>query len=393
MAGNKKPEKSTTNKKTISGRQALQQGASPLFKKLPQEMRDKIYDQVFAYTRLSYGEKSPRRLESVRIKPAPHGLALLRTCHRVKYEIGDRWLRQVLFHFEDPLVMLDKLTALPHRLISQVRHVRMRYGYIFLSSDRPGDEGRWFSYNLLHALKLIPGLKADVLTVMGFMLLGGTGSQYDMLNILIRGSDGWKELHFLSCSSHLLGYADKWPTGYLREPQPAHWQTILNLRDGADSLPSVTIYRSKTAGGTPSTRASLMTNPSNWEPFQQTDTIGNGTYGTVEDANIMSTPNERDKEVLVIARRGKGVDYQEKKNSRYIEGDIRRNAPGKSWKEIRKMCIDDFHDMYADEDDRSFSDEDDLEPPGGIIDSYARVDEYEWTGLDDRAWSRTSSLL
>ncbi|KAM7186034.1 hypothetical protein V8F33_012025 [Rhypophila sp. PSN 637] len=390
MASNKKPEKSTMNKQTMSGEQALQQGARPLFKKLPQEMRDKIFDQVFAYTRLSFGEKSPRPLESVKIKPAPHGLALLRTCHRVKYEIGDRWLRQVLFHFEHPLAMLDKLTALPHRLISQVRHVRVRAGDIFLDDC--------LVYDLRYALKLIPGLKADILTVMGFM--PGAGAQYNTLNKLIRGSEGWKELHFISCSSQLLGYANRYPTiaRYRREPEPAHWQSVLNLRDGVDSLPSVAIYRSKTVGGRSSTKASLMTNPSNWEPFQQTDTIGNDRYTAVQDANIVSTPNERDKEVLVIARRGKGVDYEEKENSSFIFGDIRNL--GMSWKEIRKMCriipLDDQYaiadgdgddDLYVDGDEWAewplIDDEENGVPT--IIDSYARVDEYEWTGLDDMA--------
>ncbi|KAM7211823.1 hypothetical protein V8F06_012796 [Rhypophila decipiens] len=381
MASNKKPEKSTTNKKTMSGGQALDQGASPLFKKLPQEIRDKIYDQVFAYTRLSYGEKS-HPFQSVKIKPAPHALALLRTCHRVKYEIGNRWLRQVLFHFEDLAAMLDKLTALPHRLISHVRHVRVRADSILISSPRPGDEDDLLHHDLLHALKLIPGLKVDVLTVMG-----QPGAQYDTLNRLIRGSDGWKELHFLSCNSQFLGYKNTYPTvtAYTREPQPAHWQSILNLRDGPDSLPSVAIYRSKTTGSLPSTRPSLMTNPSNWEPFQQTDTIGNGGYGLVEDANISSTSNESNKEVLVIARRGKGVDYEEKENSFYIFGDIRQYAPDMSWKEIRKMCRRFPRGVlygYADLDDLPFIHDEENGLPT-IIDSYARVDEYEWTGLDD----------
>ncbi|KAM7209799.1 hypothetical protein V8F06_014820 [Rhypophila decipiens] len=399
MAGKKKSKNSTRNniKKKSGGAsassgqtssahgQTLQQDASPLFHKIPQEIRDKIYDQVFAYTRLSHGEKPLGRINSVKVKPAPHSLALLRTCHRIKDEIGDRWLRQVLFHFEDPLDMLDKLTALPHRVISQLRHVRVRAQSILLTWPDDDDD---VHYTLHYGLKLTPGLKLDVLTVMGYM--PGADVQYNTLNRLIRDSDGWKELRFLSSSSKLLGYEYKdyrfrgvtrdMRDLYLRKPQPADWQSVLNLRDGVETLPSVAIYRSKTPGGRSSSKSSLMANPANWEPFQQKDIIGNGRYGTVEDPNIMSTPDERDKEVLVIARRGKGVDYQEKENSRYIEGDIRREAPGKRWKEIRKMCIDDLDDMYADEDDWPFSDEEDPEPT--IPDSYAHVDDYEWTALD-----------
>lgn len=382
---------------------ALEQDSSPLFNKTPGEIRDMIYDQVFAYTRLSYGEKRIRVSDSVKVKPAPHALALLRTCRRVKEEIGDRWLRQVLLSFADPYAMLDKLTALPDRLLSQVRHVRVRGESIVLSW--PGELYDSF-HRLSHGLKLIPGLKLDTLTVLSFM--PGPNINYDTLNKLICLSDGWKELRFLSASSTLLGYVDTYMyspdlllfgvseeerTIYRRNPQPAYWQSTLERRDGADSRPSVVICRSKIPGGPSSPKGSLMADPSNWVPFRQKDTVGDGKYGLVEDSDIMATATQRDKEILVVARRGKGVDYQEKSDSPYIPGDIRQKRPGKSWKEIRKegiarlpeLYVDDEDDEeynYSDDEEDDCSDDEEVEDSAVADSSYTRVDEYEWTPID-----------
>ncbi|KAL2679301.1 hypothetical protein Neosp_010073 [[Neocosmospora] mangrovei] len=47
---------------------------------------------------------------------------------------------------------------------------------------------------------------------------------------------------------------------------------------------------------------------------------------------------EHGEEMMVVVKRGFGVDYEEKEGSPLLEDDIRRDAPGMTWKEIQ--CID-----------------------------------------------------
>lgn len=80
---------------------------------------------------------------------------------------------------------------------------------------------------------------------------------------------------------------------------------------------------------------------------------------------------------MVLVKRGFGVDYEEKKNSPFLESDIRRDMPGKSWKEIHYECFERF---FEDEDDSTIGyDEDDGVPVQ--VDSYENVDDYVWPPL------------
>jgi hypothetical protein len=102
---------------------------SPLFQ-LPQELRNMIYTQLFLSTRLTHGV-TKRRLYRfqywycfVRMVPAQNALAFLRTCRRTKPEIGESWLGEVLFNFEDIRTMLDKIASLSVGTLSKIRHLR-----------------------------------------------------------------------------------------------------------------------------------------------------------------------------------------------------------------------------------------------------------------------------
>ncbi|CAJ2505031.1 Uu.00g124250.m01.CDS01 [Anthostomella pinea] len=242
-------------------------------------------------------------------QPAPNARSLLRTCRRIRAEIGDTWLGQVLFSFEDYQTMLNKLTALPIDSLAKIRHLRTN-----------GDI-RWM-------LRSPDGV------------LEGRGGAvgYGTLSGLIAEGDGWKELRYLCHDSTMLGFAipsryigTHLETSHSREPQP-------NERAGHGlgmKEKTRVAYEQK-----------LISHGSQAEE---------APYGTKED-KLLSVAGEREKELLVIVRRGRGVDYQVKK-------------PDKSWKESRP-------DPPSDD-----GDENTLGDGGEEIDSYDNVDDYIWNAL------------
>jgi hypothetical protein len=89
-------------------------------------------------------------------------------------------------------------------------------------------------------------------------------------------------------------------------------------------------------------------------------------------------PGERETEVLVVVRRGRGVDYVEKEGSPYlVDGDIRTDMPGKTWKDI-KAAQD---KLFGDDDDDYFSDDEEIEADPPMVDQYIHVDDYVWPPL------------
>jgi len=383
--------------KTPKLSQRREQETIPFFTKLPQEMRDEIYHQVFSNTRVAWGRRPADRNLAVRFKPAPNALALLRTCRRIRDEIGDTWLGKVLFHFEELEEMLDKLTPLPVQIVSKLRHIRVSGKALTLHSFP-------FNYNLslASALKLIPSLRLDTLTVFG-SLAGRVVAQYESLNKLIRGSSGWKELRYICRFSTILGYAEGsiiWSVpsdNLLRRPQPSDWQSALNDRDG-DSQPSVAIYRSKTVTNYMDPIDSLMINPSNWERYEQPIP---GTkeddlkFGLAADAKI-TTGDEEHKEVLIIVRRGKAVGYETKITTAPLpaasgETVNQLDLTGKSWNQIRAAHIDTrpseiYHYPFD-------SDSDGEEECVEVADSYENVNEYSWAPLDSIHWGNHDAIV
>ncbi|KAK3940173.1 hypothetical protein QBC46DRAFT_386147 [Diplogelasinospora grovesii] len=378
MANKKKAKKPKNKYKNRSGHMSKAFGPpnpqeGSLLMQLPQELRDEIYSYLFFSTRISSGERAFGRIDHRRIVPIPNALALLRTCRRVHSEIGHSWLHKVLFSFEDPEAMLNKLANISIETRSMIRHVRVSGCPLVLSFE---DDDVF--YRTSAALKLLPGLKLDRLTVMG-----GRDSMvcYETLDKLVKHSDGWKELYYLSHNSTFLGYKDTWPswTGgpdadrYLRVPQPAGWQKILEDRDGPASCPSVAIYRSTNPG-----RACSVLHADLRVPFVQTLAAGQNLakFGKMEDAALMAA-GEREKEVLVVVKRGRGLDYEEKEGSLYLPYgyDIRGEMPGMTWKQIKT----ELDNKYEDDEDWPFGDDDEEEP--GLVDAYSHVDDYVWPPL------------
>lgn len=340
---------------------------------IPQEIRDIIYSYVFCSTRICCGERAPTRIERIRIIPAPNALALLRTCHRAHAEIGHRWLHELLFSFETPVAMLDKLSNISIETRSMIRHVRVSGDPLMLTF--PEDD---VFYRTHAALKLLPGLRLDRLTVMGTRT---SMVSYETLNKLVGLSNGWKELYYLSHNSTFLGYEDTWwawdddldPKLYLRMPQPATWQQALEDRDGSASCPSVAIYRSTNPG-----RPCSVLHAALRAPFAQTLSAGQtlSTFYKKEDASLMAV-GEREKEMLVVVKRGRGCDYEEKQNSKYVPGDIRVQLPGMAWKQIRKKFIG----LGGDESDKEFVVPAWEKEKVVLEDAYSHVDDYVWPAL------------
>ncbi|KAI8948039.1 hypothetical protein F4801DRAFT_558463 [Xylaria longipes] len=376
MAGQKKAKKNSkkTKKQSRAPSQSQPSNAqegSQLFR-IPQEVRDLIYAQLFFDTRLSHGRRSVGRISDLRIVSASNSLAMLTSCRRARAEIGDSWLGWVLFSFEDTETMMTKLAALPIATLSKVHHIRVR-GETLMLSWPDGD----VHYRLVHALKLLPGLQLDTLTVLN--LYGGKVS-YDVLNTLIKYGQGWKELRFISHASSLLGFAadDEINDRYWRKPQPADWIRAMNNRDGAASQPSVTIYRSTLAG-----QSCTVSDEASRVRFEQKPTKPHEevTFATQEYGDLMS-PGEKTKELMVVVRRGRGIDYQEKPGSPFLTaiGDIRKDCPGMTWLEIKKQHIDfpsDSEDDDSEFSDSVFGDRDPIKQ-----DIYKHADDYEWTPLN-----------
>ncbi|KAK8167281.1 hypothetical protein BC567DRAFT_230956 [Phyllosticta citribraziliensis] len=261
--------------------------------------------------------------------------------------------------------MLNRLANIPMEKRTLIRHMRVSDGPLVLSF---GDEDVF--YRIYAALQLLPGLKLDRLTVLTGRVLKVA---YESLDRLIKVSSGWKELYFISHTSMLLGYQTEPdplaqdPYYYMRKPQPSSWQRQLEARDGSLSNPSVAVYRTKSTAFN-----GAILDPEKRVSFEQklpsSQTLAQ--YAQTEDSTI-SAAGEREKEMLVIVKRGQGVDYELKRdypsydhadiNIRDVQ-DIRRDTRMETWREIKvqqKMLRREYDD--SDEDDI------DIHYPHGIL--------------------------
>ena len=335
-----------------------------MFLQIPRELRDKIYSCLFASTRITFGKRNISRITTKTMKPAPSALAILRTCRQINQEAGPLWLGHVLFSFENPEDLLDKLSTLPSITLSQIRHVCT--GGRLLMLQPSGADNDVYCYKLVWVLKLLPGLRLDKLTVLG---PSGGKVAYDILEELIKYGNGWRELHFIAPNSTMLGFAkiDMFMADpFRRKPQPSTWDEILRQRDGANSGASVTVYRS-----TQSNAPGTVTNPCTRQIFQQElsspEDLEN--FGVTEDKELLGGEGKW-KELLVIVKRGRTANIAEQDRPPYMKGDIRQWAHGMTWAEIRHQCFDFFMD---DDEDGDFRTEEDEE---------VEVDEYEWNHVN-----------
>ncbi|KAK4206275.1 hypothetical protein QBC37DRAFT_460193 [Rhypophila decipiens] len=319
--------------------------------RLPMEIRLMIWDLLFAMTRLSFGKVwlicDSDAAGEWDLAPAQNVLALRLTCKQIDDDIGKtRWLRHVLFHFESEFSMLDKLACLPAWLVSEIRHLRVRTQPITVQwgGNRPDRVGRPFgpaeeravTYNLTSTLKFLSHLKLDRLTVLTgveWVSGGREVAQYHLLDLLIRHSSGWKELWFMCRNSFML----RWDHPSIdRHAQPMHWQSVLSARDNTSSSspPSVVVYRSKTPREEPGrVPTAHMHHPANWERFDQTPwNLQMVAYGRDP---ILCDHTEAMKEMLVVVKRGGNANYQNPPGSPFIDLDMREEARGQDWQQIR----------------------------------------------------------
>ncbi|KAK4194887.1 hypothetical protein QBC40DRAFT_237681 [Triangularia verruculosa] len=352
------------------------QSASPFFR-IPFELRDEIYSLLFTSTRLTFGFRVANDNQTlIKLQPSPHALALVRACRRTNAEISKSWLGHVLFSFEDPRTMLDKLATLPVEELSLVRYVSVRGDCLRLTYPPK----RHVHHRLVSVFGLLPGLRLHRLTI-----LGGRGdkSQYRMLDELVKYGSGWRELQFISHSSGLLGYAyycfdAVFRHRYQRKPQPQHWQSMLEERDGAQSCPSVLIYRASRPG----CRGDVL-RPQTRTLVHQSDaeaSFAEYEYGTEEDLSLVGE-SERAKELMLVVQRGQQVAYEEQEATPLLPTpDMRGDFPGKSWTEIRAACVEGWE--TEDEVASHF-----------MIDSYHDVNEYTWTARSTYNPATRDSLL
>jgi hypothetical protein len=191
---------------------------NPLLR-LPGEVREQIYDDLFVSTRVSFGQRGIERIGSRNLKPAPHALAVLRVCRLIHEEAKSLWLSRILFNFEDVESLLDKFSTLPLDILSQIRHVRTRGHDLMLGPH----------YRLVDVLTLLPGLQLDTITVLG---LNQGLMNYDTLGGLIEFGDGWRELRYITRDSTVLGFrcGQSITRSFLRRPQPTDWNKTLLKR-------------------------------------------------------------------------------------------------------------------------------------------------------------------
>ncbi|KAK4139489.1 uncharacterized protein C8A04DRAFT_15821 [Dichotomopilus funicola] len=278
------------------------QKESSFYRRLPQEIRNLVWVQLFSSTRIAVGFIEYPVSKFLDVTPAPNSLAALRICRRARLEIGDSWLRHILFYFPGLHTMYKRLSVLPVETITKLRHVRMSgEKFLFPCEGRNKTHCR---YSIFDALRRLPGLQLDQLTILGG---SWSGCNYMDLLSLIELGDGWKTLRYLDRSSELLGFRGKtrgWtPDGESRwQPQPSGLKRILEKRDGIASAPSVTIYRATESrfNGGMFDLARRVKFEQHWDPQEL-------VYYPQDDE--LMTKGEKEKEMLIIVNRGAGVDY------------------------------------------------------------------------------------
>jgi hypothetical protein len=298
--------------------------------------------------------------------PAAHSLALLSVCHQIFDETKTLWLQRLLFNFESVESLFDKLSSLPSATVSQIRYLRTRQdSWILLSFDNVK-----YYHELASILKLLLGLRLDTLTVLGPLESFDGYVNYVALEDLIKYGNGWKELHYVSPDSAMLGFVQK--TGrrpragpYRRQPQPISWKDSLLSRDGIDSKATVVLYQA--AEGKVVGAPFVKNNSRRLSQVVPPDTLE--TFGLKEDPQLMSD-GQKEKELLIVVKRG-DTDIAERDEGPYDPADIRQQTDGMAWPAIKANLDSDNDDSYDDDD---FPQEiETLE-----ADTYKNRDEYVW---------------
>lgn len=397
-----------TNETPMDGDCGPQQ-ISSAFLRLPREIRDELYKILFSSTRLAHGKKLIGRFGEGRyMKPAPHSLAILRTCRQIHDEAAPYWLSRVLFSFERPHDMVNKLSRLSFPILSQIRYVRTGAVPTVLHRFEYRGDGLHphyrVDYGLAWILKMLPGLRLHRLTVLG--PLNGA-LVFQSLWELVKHGDGWKELHFITRDSKVL--MDYCRVSIDSDDEEAYGRmiildgevlrfrletlySILRKRDDEGPEPSIVVYRSiyPNAPGTvtdPCTRDVLAHS----EPFEEdmvNCTTRNGIIGRMVDEeteDMMSEQQKVGKEVLITVSRGRDADITDQEKPPYSFHDIRYWAGDTPWDAIVSECRDPADNehlscWYDVDTFENYHGDDWIRSQDGVVevDKYTDVDEYNW---------------
>ncbi|KAI1267704.1 hypothetical protein F5Y18DRAFT_378600 [Xylariaceae sp. FL1019] len=330
---------------------------SAFFGRLPQELRDLIYEMVFSSTRLSFGTSRffcchHQQYETVCIKQRPDLLGLLRVCKRTRIEIGHTWMRHVLFSFETPRTMLVKLMNLPLELREMIRFVRVREtpGVPFLSKFC-----LWGIFHLIH------GLRLERLTVIGSDFDPSTA----LLDRFLSFGGGWKELHYICRDAYFLFTTQFGPVRRITE-------TGEGLADDTSSSLSTNLYRSIQPGLVGSMymedKRELCGLPHRSVQDLVTE-LGAGPH------NLTIFSDHR-REMLLIAKRG----------ATYGPIDDKRTAAAREqmWLDVTKtmggasMSMREKEKIVVDIVARTESERVTCGVHSVVVDNYGDVDEYTW---------------
>lgn len=300
------------------------------------------------------------------MKPAPNSLAILLTCRQIYEEAEGLWIYRVLFNFESAEAILDKLSPLSSSTISKIRYVRVACPTLLLQPL--GDEEDVY-YRLVWALKLLPGLRLDRLTV---LMLYSHQEAYENINGLVKHGNGWRELYFLAGNSEMLGFSRievYAAPPYQRQPQPYTWNKMLLERDEGDPGGSVTVYRSTQFG-----RVGRVLDSSKRQILEQKISSEEDPrdYGVQEDPGLMAE-GEKEKELLVVAKRGPNVNILERDEPPYSDEDIRAWSGTMTWAEIRYECVDHIGRAFGDDIHGKYLPVE--------YDCYSNIDEFEWNPI------------
>ncbi|KAG4439881.1 hypothetical protein IFR05_004657 [Cadophora sp. M221] len=301
-----------------------------LLLRLPVEIRLKIYQDVFSSVSLNFMEPNSPAPE-IALPQTPNALGLLLVCQQIHAELKRVWLNCVSFEFQTLELMMDIFSKLPDSILSQIRHVLLAKASSLILP--PSDLPHCRLFTLASIFKLLSTLSLGVFTVVG---MSDGENSYLALNDLVKYGSGWKELRFATARSSLLGFAngDESQSWVQRMPQPSAWKEEMLRRDGVETGPSVEIYRSAEVNG--GIKAVLDTTTR--QAFEQAELEDLTLFGKEEDSKLM-VEGEKKKALLVVVRRGQGVDFAQDGGAPYESHDV-RSIPGVTWSGLKDKCVD-----------------------------------------------------
>lgn len=278
------------------------------------------------------------------MRPAPHSLALLRICHQTYAETHDIWIQRVLFNFEDPQTMLNKLSEIPESTVAKIRHLRL-VGSPMMRYLKGFDDLMYRQDSVFH---LVPALRLDCLTIIA---VAPAAPEYDAVTNLINRGNGWKELRYITRSSRMLGFSPSRSHGsretgdIRRQPQPRFWNKKLLNRDGEGSGAVIEVYRTLEEDDPESVLC-----PSRRELFEQNPEDGLKDFGLVDDEAMTKGAGAR-KALLVSVKRGDNVDFSQRSPGYGKERDMKARFNKRSWRARKKIIIWTPLDKEKDDDD------------------------------------------